>query len=230
VTDGGLMIDLSLMKAIEVDSAERRARVEPGVNWNELNAATQKHGLAVTGGVISSTGVAGLTLAGGIGSLMGAFGLAADNLVAAQTVTASGDVVAASELVNPDLFWGLRGGGGNQGIVSSFEFRLHEVGPIVIGGLAWRPFSAARELVRAFRAWTADSPDELALAVALLHAPTHRGNGSRRSSCATSAIVRRPSETSSASERSGHRCAHTSVQSATGSSTRCSTGSTRGVR
>jgi FAD/FMN-containing dehydrogenase len=171
VTEGGVMIDLSLMKAIEVDPAGRRARAEPGVTWNELNAATQAHGLAVTGGVISSTGIAGLTLGGGIGSLMGAFGLAADNLVAAQTVTASGDVVAASELANPDLFWGLRGGGGNLGIVSSFEFRLHEVGPVVIGGLVWHPFSVARELVRAFRAWTADSPDELALAVALLHAP-----------------------------------------------------------
>jgi FAD/FMN-containing dehydrogenase len=177
VTDGGLMIDLSLMKAIEVDPAGQRARVEPGVTWNALNAATQAHGLAVTGGVISSTGVAGLTLGGGIGSLMGKFGLAADNLVAAQTVTADGDVVTASEAEHPDLFWGLRGGGGNLGIVSSFEFRLHDVGPLVIGGLAYHPYSATRELMTAFRGWTADGPDELALAVALLHAQD--GSGTR---------------------------------------------------
>jgi len=177
VTDGGLMIDLSLMKAIEVDPIARRARVEPGVTWNELNAATQAHGLAVTGGVISSTGVAGLTLGGGIGSLMGAYGLACDNLVAAQTVTADGHVVTASDAEDPDLFWGLRGGGGNLGIVSSFEFGLHEVGPIVTGGLAYHRYSAAGELMYAFQSWTANAPDELALAVALLHAQD--GSGTR---------------------------------------------------
>lgn len=170
VTNGGLMVDLSLLKAIEVDPATRRARVGAGVTWNELNAATQRHGLAVTGGVISSTGVAGLTLGGGIGSLMGKFGLAADNLVAAQVVTADGDVVTASEAEHPDLLWGLRGGGGNLGIVSSFEFRLHEVGPLVSGGLVYHPYSAAGDLARAFRDWTVHGPDELALAVALLHA------------------------------------------------------------
>lgn len=175
VTDGGLMVDLSLMKSIEIDPAARRAHVEPGVTWYELNAATQAHGLAVTGGVISSTGVAGLTLGGGIGSLMGKFGLAADNLVSAHAVTADAGVVRASEAEHPDLFWGLRGGGGNLGIVSSFEFRLHEVGPTVSGGLAYYPYSAAGELMRAFGRWTSDGSDELALALALLHARDDSG-------------------------------------------------------
>ena len=175
VADGGLMIDLSLLKAIEVDPKARSVLVEPGVTWNELNAATQRHGLAVTGGVISSTGVAGLTLGGGIGSLMGKFGLAADNLIGAEVVTAQGDVVNAGGGQHPDLYWGLRGGGGNLGIVSSFEFRLHEVGPIVTGGIAYYPLSAARDLVRAFRTWTAEGPDELAMAIAFLHAPDGSG-------------------------------------------------------
>jgi FAD/FMN-containing dehydrogenase len=171
VTDGGFMVDLSHLKTIRVDPSARLARVDPGVTWKELNAATQRHGLAVTGGVISSTGVAGLTLGGGVGSLMGAYGLAADNLVSARVVTAGGDVLSASESEHADLFWGLRGGGGNLGIVASFEFRLHEVGPIVTGGIVYHPYSAAAGLARAFAAWTATGADELALALALLHAP-----------------------------------------------------------
>jgi FAD/FMN-containing dehydrogenase len=215
VTDGGLMIDLSPMKAIEVDPAARRARVEPGVTWNELNAATQRHGLAVTGGVISSTGVAGLTLGGGIGALIGAFGLAADNLAGDVVVTADGDVVIASEVERPDLFWGLRGGGGNLGIVSSFEFHLHEVGPVVIGGLAYHPFSSAGELIRAFRAWTAHGPDGSRSRWPCSTRRTARELGSRRSSRATSAIVARRSVTSGRWPSSGHRCARTSARSAT---------------
>jgi FAD/FMN-containing dehydrogenase len=177
VTDGGLMIDLSMLKGIDVDPASRLAKVEPGVTWNELNVATQRHGLAVPGGVISTTGVAGLTLGGGIGSLMGAFGLAADNLVGAQVVTADSGVINATESENPDLLWGLQGGGGNFGIVSSFEFRLHAVGPVVTGGLVYHPDWSAGDLMRAFGTWTAHGPDELALAVALLHAPD--GSGTR---------------------------------------------------
>jgi FAD/FMN-containing dehydrogenase len=175
VTDGGLMIDLSQMKTIEVDPKAMLVRVEPGVTWNELNAATQAHGLAVTGGVISTTGVAGLTLGGGIGSLMGKFGLAADNLVAARVVTADGDVLLASEAGDAELHWGLRGGGGNLGIVSSFEFLLHEVGPTVTGGLAFYRHESADELLRRFRDRMVDGPDELAAAVGLLHAPDGSG-------------------------------------------------------
>jgi FAD/FMN-containing dehydrogenase len=174
-TDGGVMIDLSRMKGVYVDPSARTARVQPGVNWGELNRETQLHGLAVTGGLISTTGVAGLTLGGGLGWLMAKLGLATDNLLSARIVTADGQTLTASEQENADLFWGLRGGGGNFGVVSSFEFRLHEVGPTVTGGLVAHPFDAAGDLLRFFRDFTADAPDELLTFAGVGHAPDGSG-------------------------------------------------------
>ena len=175
VTEGGVMIDLSPMRGVHVDPAGRTARAQAGVTWGELNRETQLHGLAVTGGTISTTGIAGLTLGGGLGWLMGKHGLAADNLLSAEVVTASGDVVTASDSENPDLFWALRGGGGNFGVVSSFEYRLHPVGPTITGGLAIHPFSDAAAVLRFFREFTATVADELGVMAALLHAPDGSG-------------------------------------------------------
>src|SRR5436853_5632598 len=128
VCDGGLVIDLSRMRGVEVDPVRRRARAQGGATWGDLDTATQAHGLATPGGVVSSTGVAGLTLGGGIGVLRGLYGLTCDNLVAAELVTASGDRIAASSEENPDLLWGLRGRGGNFGVVTTVEFALHPLG------------------------------------------------------------------------------------------------------
>src|SRR3984957_11101902 len=133
--DGGLVIDLSPMKGIDVDPKGRTVRAQGGVTWGELNRETQLHGLAVTGGVVSSTGIAGLTLGGGLGWLMGKYGLALDNLRSLELVTAEGGVVRASQDEEPDLFWAVRGGGGNFGVATSFEYRLHPVGPMVTAGL-----------------------------------------------------------------------------------------------
>ena len=141
VCDGGLMIDLAQLKRIEVDPVKRVARAESGVIWRELDAATQAHGLATTGGVMSETGIAGLTLGGGIGWLSRLYGLTVDNLLSAEVVTAEGKLVRASAGENPDLFWGLRGGGGNFGIVTQFEYRLHPVGPLILAGLMAFPFA-----------------------------------------------------------------------------------------
>jgi FAD/FMN-containing dehydrogenase len=174
-TEGGLMIDLSLMKGIYVDPSARTARVQPGVSWAELNRETQLHGLAVTGGLISTTGISGLTLGGGLGWLMAKFGLATDNLLSARVVTADGRTLTASEQENADLFWGLRGGGGNFGVVSSFEYRLHGVGPTITGGLVAHPFDAAGDLLRFFRDFTADAPDELLTFAGVGHAPDGSG-------------------------------------------------------
>ena len=128
------MIDLSLMKGIHVDPKARTARAQGGVTWNEFNRETQLHGLATTGGVVSTTGIAGLTLGGGLGWLMGKYALALDNLLSVELVLADGSVLTASADENADLFWALRGGGGNFGVAASFEYRLHPVGPIVTGG------------------------------------------------------------------------------------------------
>lgn len=160
ICDGGLMIDLSPMKGIRIDPAGRRARTEPGILWREFDHETQALGLATTGGIVSSTGVAGLTLGGGLGWLMGSCGLASDNLVSADVVTADGRLLTASDQENPDLFWGLRGGGGNFGIVTSFEFQLHPVS-MVLGGLLIHPLDSAVDLLRFYEEFTRTTPDEL---------------------------------------------------------------------
>src|SRR5204862_1157428 len=134
VCDNGLMIDLSLMKAIQVDAGKRTARGAGGLLWSEFDRATQRAGLATTGGVISHTGIAGLTLGGGLGHLMRKHGLTVDNLLAVDLVTADGERMHVDADTEPELFWGLRGGGGNFGIATSFEYRLHPVGPMAFGG------------------------------------------------------------------------------------------------
>jgi len=175
VTEGGVMVDLSLMKGVYVDPARRTARAQGGLTWAELNRETQLHGLAVTGGVISTTGIAGLTLGGGLGWIMGKHGLAVDNLLSAEVVTAEGNVLTASAGENEDLFWGLRGGGGNFGVVTSFEYKLHPVGPIITGGLVVHPFEAAGEVLRFYRGFTAEAPDDLTVFAGLVHAPDGSG-------------------------------------------------------
>ena len=175
VTEGGVMIDLSAMRGIHVDPANRTARAQPGVTWGELNRETQLHGLAVTGGTVSTTGIAGLTLGGGVGWLMSKYGIAADNLISADVVLADGSTMTASEHEHSDLFWGLRGGGGNFGVVTSFEYRLHPVGPIVTGGLAIHPFQDAVEVLRFFREQALTASDDLTTFGALLHAPDGSG-------------------------------------------------------
>lgn len=173
--EGGMMIDLSLMKAITVDAANRRAIAQGGVTWGEFNRATQEHGLATTGGVISTTGIAGLTLGGGYGYLAGMHGLATDNVVGATLVTAEGKTVRASDSENPDLYWALRGGGGNFGVVSSLEYRLHPAGPtIMAGAIAW-PIAQAHEVLRLFRDFAAAAGDELTFLAGVGHAPDGSG-------------------------------------------------------
>jgi len=170
-TEGGMVIDLGPLKAIQVDPVRRIAWVQPGVVWGELDAATQEHGLAVTGGRVSSTGVSGFTLGSGSGWLERKMGLAADNLRAARVVTATGHVVTASETENPDLFWALRGGGGNFGIVVEFEFALRPVGPLVLGGIMLWPRDRAGAVMRAYRDLMADAPDALCGGLVLMSAP-----------------------------------------------------------
>src|SRR3954454_21647545 len=159
--DNGIVIDLSQMNAVWVDPAGRRATVGGGAVWADVDSETQEHGLATTGGLVSSTGVAGFTLGGGIGWTMRSFGLACDNLVAADVVTADGRLVHATETENADLLWGLRGGGGNFGIVTQFELELHPLGPIVYAGPIFYPAEAAGDLLRVFRDWAESAPDEI---------------------------------------------------------------------
>jgi FAD binding domain/Berberine and berberine like len=161
VCDGGLMIDLSPMKGIRVDPVRRTARAEPGLTWGEFDHETQAFGLATTGGIVPTTGIAGLTLGGGLGYLMRQFGLTCDNLLSVDLVTAAGQLLTASESENADLFWGVRGGGGNFGIVTSFEYRLHAVGPMVLGGFIFHPLPKAKEAFQFYREFTRTSPDEL---------------------------------------------------------------------
>ena len=170
-TDGGIVIDLSAMKGIRVDPDAERVVAQGGVTWRELDHETQAFGLALTGGLISSTGIAGFTLGGGIGWLMRKYGLTCDNLEAADLVTADGRLVRASEHENPELYWGLRGGGGNFGIVTSFEFRLHRVGPTVLAGPIFFPGEQATQILRGYREYTADLPDEMTTLVNLTTAP-----------------------------------------------------------
>ncbi len=161
VCDGGLMIDLSDMRDVRADPAICRARAGGGATWGDFDAETQLFGLATTGGLISATGVAGLTLGGGIGWLSRSHGLACDNLVSVDVVTAAGQRVRASEEENPDLFWGLKGGSGNFGIATSFEFRLHPVGPSVFAGMMLYPMDVAQEMLLGFRDFMAQAPDAL---------------------------------------------------------------------
>jgi FAD/FMN-containing dehydrogenase len=161
VCDDGLMIDLSLMKNVRVDANARRATVEPGCTLADFDAAAQAHGLATPLGINSTTGVAGLTLGGGFGWLSRKYGMTIDNLLSADVVTADGKQLHASETENADLFWGLRGGGGNFGIVTSFEFQLHPVGPDVLTGLIAFPFDHAKSILKQFARFTETMPDEL---------------------------------------------------------------------
>jgi FAD/FMN-containing dehydrogenase len=174
VTDGGLMIDLSLMKGIHVDPARRAVRAQAGVRVGEYDRATAVFGLATPMGVVSTTGIAGLTLGGGLAWLMGKHGMAVDNLISAEVVLASGAVVTASEETDPDLFWAIRGGGGNFGVVTSFEYRAHPM-LSVLGGAALHPLAAAPELFSFYRGFATDLPDDLATQAAFLHAPDGSG-------------------------------------------------------
>lgn len=171
VCDGGLMIDLSMMKGMTVDPTARRVRAEPGLRWAEFDQATQAHGLATTGGTVSDTGVAGLTLGGGIGWLSGRYGLSCDNLVEAEVATADGRLLRASENENPDLFWALRGGGGNFGVITSFTFSLHPVGPTVVAGMVAHPFERAGEVLRFYRDFVESAPDEVNTIAGLMTTP-----------------------------------------------------------
>jgi hypothetical protein len=171
VCDGGLMIDLSLMKAVRVDPDARTARAAGGVLWSELDRATQQFGLATTGGIISHTGIGGLTLGGGLGHLMRKHGLTVDNLVAVELVTAEGEQLRVDAESEPELFWGLRGGGGNFGIATAFEYRLHPVGPMVLGGPVFWAVSDAPRVLRALRELAPEAPDELGISIAMMPAP-----------------------------------------------------------
>ena len=170
-SDGGMVIDLGPMRNVRVDSTARRAFVGPGAVWGDVDHESQQFGLATTGGLVSTTGVAGFTLGGGIGWLMRQYGLAADNLVGADVVTADGRFLHASEEENADLLWGLRGGGGNFGIVTSFELALHPVGPEVYAGPLFLPAEADLDLLRFFREWAPDQPDAITTAISLATAP-----------------------------------------------------------
>jgi FAD/FMN-containing dehydrogenase len=170
VCDGGLVVDLTAMKEIRVDPSSRTALVQPGVNWGEFDAAAQHHGLASPGGEISHTGIAGLTLGGGIGWLSRMHGLACDNLIAAEVVTADGEILRVDDDADPELMWGLRGGGGNFGVVTSFTYRLHHVGPVP-GGVVFFPGERAPEVLRLYRDLGAVAPRELSLVAVQVTAP-----------------------------------------------------------
>jgi FAD/FMN-containing dehydrogenase len=169
--DGGVVIDTSPMQGIRVDPTGRRVVAQPGLTWSAFDHETQAFGLAVTGGLVSSTGIAGLTLGGGFGWLLRKYGLACDNLLSADVVTADGQLVTASEQQHQDLFWALRGGGGNFGVVTSFEYRLHPVGPTVFAGPVFYAASDAASVLRGWRDLAATIPDELTTIANLLVAP-----------------------------------------------------------
>jgi FAD/FMN-containing dehydrogenase len=174
VTDGGVMISLADMKDVAVDPARATVTAQGGVTWGELNDAAGAHGLATTGGVVSTTGIAGYTLGGGLGWLMAKHGLAADNLLSVELITAAGEVLDVDADSHPDLFWALRGGGGNFGVASSFTYRLHQVGAVT-GGLIAHPIEAAPELLRFYRDALADASDELTVFAGMVHAPDGSG-------------------------------------------------------
>jgi FAD/FMN-containing dehydrogenase len=169
--DGGVVVDLAPMRSVRVDPARGLAYVGGGATWADVDHETQAHGLATTGGLVSSTGVGGFTLGGGVGWLMRKHGLACDNLVGADVVTADGQLVRASEDENPELLWGLRGGGGNFGVATQLELSLHQVGPIVHAGPVFYPAEAAGDLLRLFAEWAPGAPDEVTALVNLTSAP-----------------------------------------------------------
>ncbi len=171
VVHEGVVVDMRGMKGIQVDPAARTVRAEAGLNWGEFDAATQEHGLAVTGGRVPDTGIAGLALGSGSGWLERKLGFTCDNLIGAEVVTADGRVVKASADENPELFWGLRGGGGNFGIVTAFSLQLHPIGPIVLGGLLAWPAPMAGDVVRFWRDFITSAPDEVGGALAFITAP-----------------------------------------------------------
>jgi FAD/FMN-containing dehydrogenase len=171
VCDGGIVIDLGLMKGIRVDPETRTARAQAGVLLGELDRETQAFGLAVPAGIVTHTGLSGLTLGGGIGWLQRKHGLTIDQLLAVDLVTAEGELVKASEAQNPELFWGVRGGGGNFGIVTEFEFRLNQVGPIVLAGPIFWPMEESPKVMRSYRDWIAEAPDDLMTIVIHRKAP-----------------------------------------------------------
>jgi FAD/FMN-containing dehydrogenase len=168
--DGGALVDFSAMRTARVDAGRRTVRADPGCNWIDFDAENAAHGLATTGGTVGSTGIAGLTLGGGVGFLMGSYGLTCDNLVSADVVTAAGELLTISEKDAPDLFWGIRGGGGNFGVITSFEYRLHPV-DILLAGLVVYPASAARQALELFRETCAAAPDELTCAFVMITLP-----------------------------------------------------------
>jgi FAD/FMN-containing dehydrogenase len=170
VCDDGIVIDLGGMRDVVVDPVRQTARAGGGATWADFDNATAAHGLATTGGAISSTGIAGLTLGGGLGWLMRKYGMACDNLIGAEVVTADGQVLMASATENADLFWALRGGGGNFGVVTTFEYQLHPVST-VLGGMLMYPLNRARQVWRFFRDFTRTAPDELTMFAGMMHSP-----------------------------------------------------------
>ena len=171
VVDGGICIDLRGMKGVSVDADAQTVRAEGGLNWGELDAATTEQGLAVTGGRVPDTGIAGLALGSGSGWLERKFGYTCDNLIQAEVVTADGRKVVASATENPDLFWGLRGGGGNFGIVTAFHFQLHPLPPVILAGMLIHPAAVGADLLRFYRDFMLSAPDEVGGGVAFITAP-----------------------------------------------------------
>src|SRR3954470_15652891 len=171
ICDSGMVIDLRELDHVVVDPVAKTARIGGGATWGTIDAATQEHGLAVTGGRVPGTGVAGLALGSGSGSVERKLGLTCDNLLSVEVVTADGEIITASDDEHADLFWGTRGGGGNFGVVTEFEFELHELGPTVYGGMLMYPAAMARDVLRNFRDFMADAPDEIGAGVAMITAP-----------------------------------------------------------